>query len=442
MLSKEDYIAARERLETHKAYGPAVAALRGLLIYLYCLAIPALAMQDFRSAFRGGMESLLPDTAVLYCSIVVELLLLVLIYNTAILAFAVHYHHDRKGFLKGFDGEISIQAVYRDLHTSPAFWIELAVLWLCFAVFSPSKGFDCILLLLPRSVKLSLFAERAILTCIFAVISYLLTLHARIDSRKLWLELPARLAKSKLWKSPEIKKKNAYSYWKLALKLIGYGALYLLIVPILTVVMMVLVSILKIVKMLSFQWWLLIPIAAIIAWSYLRALFKRMGYIKRLRRLCKAYRFELLSLKHPYLSVFRQPKGYTFALRADKKTYYCRLIASVSRSKKMIISDNGSCIRRWSFHIPQPQFARSGAFLQVNDRGNGDDRELFGIESSFDYTFEADGEKLLLLNPVSKRTQKELQKHRSEMDNGDRIGEYSVFTGNAFLRYLERIYEK
>ena len=60
--------------------------------------------------------------------------------------------------------------------------------------------------------------------------------------------------------------------------------------------------------------------------------------------------------------------------------------------------------------------------------------ELFRIVRTTDYRFEEKGSKILVVTPVPKK----LFFEEGEMDNGDRIGEYTVFSGGGFMRALER----
>ena len=66
-----------------------------------------------------------------------------------------------------------------------------------------------------------------------------------------------------------------------------------------------------------------------------------------------------------------------------------------------------------------------------------EDRDVLSFASVIDYRFEADGEKVLILNPVPKKVLRKFQNTTREVDNGDRIGGYLVYTGNAFLRGLQ-----
>jgi hypothetical protein len=80
--------------------------------------------------------------------------------------------------------------------------------------------------------------------------------------------------------------------------------------------------------------------------------------------------------------------------------------------------------------------------VQSYNRGNGDDREFARYARHFRYDFEAgEGKKILLLNPVPRRAVYDEDGKKSELDNGSRIGErgeYTVYSGNAFLRLLRR----
>ena len=173
------------------------------------------------------------------------------------------------------------------------------------------------------------------------------------------------------------------------------------------------------------------------------AIRKRLIFLLRLRTTCAKYGFRLVEMKHPILALFRDSKNYTFCLEANGQTYYCRLIASVKRSNKMIFLPDGTATRNLSFYIPSPMAVASGRFVAMHDRGNGDGREFARYAREFRYDFECgEGQKVLLLNPVPRRAIYDHgDGHMAELDNGHRIGQnrdYMIFSGNAFLRLLKR----
>ena len=75
----------------------------------------------------------------------------------------------------------------------------------------------------------------------------------------------------------------------------------------------------------------------------------------------------------------------------------------------------------------------------MNTMNLDEDREMFRSVSTFDYRFDAEGEKILLFNPVPTFLFRKAEDETScPLDNGETVGEYKVFSGNGFLRALER----
>ncbi|MBQ8441585.1 MAG: hypothetical protein IJX19_13055, partial [Clostridia bacterium] len=114
-------------------------------------------------------------------------------------------------------------------------------------------------------------------------------------------------------------------------------------------------------------------------------------------------------------------------------------LASVKKTNKIYLLPDGTCERARLLHIPAPRVIRKGGFIQANTMDMNEGREAFRIVSTFDYRFEADGEKVLLFNPVPKFLYKKVEDGTSRpLDNGETVGEYKIYAANAFLRALER----
>ena len=110
----------------------------------------------------------------------------------------------------------------------------------------------------------------------------------------------------------------------------------------------------------------------------------------------------------------------------------------------MVFDTKGMFTRIKIFRIPFPRLGTPqggvarGRFIQGIDRGTGDDRELFRVSAEVDYTFEAPGKKLLILNPPTKFVKISHQGTTKDADNGDRVGEYTIYSSGSFLRTLDR----
>ena len=72
------------------------------------------------------------------------------------------------------------------------------------------------------------------------------------------------------------------------------------------------------------------------------------------------------------------------------------------------------------------------------DSSHVDEREMFRFERERKYAFDCKegGRKILILNPVPRRAMLGAATLEGA-DHGDRIGEYSVYGGSAFLNALK-----
>lgn len=414
MLSREDYIAFLNRVKQKPYYPYVVSVLRASVGYGIYALMSIVTVFLFYMYFYPMAADYIAHTETI--GRIIEFLLLILMLNTVILSFSIYNEIDREDFLKtAFSHPYCIKREMKQILSSSVFWFELLALCLLFAVFPLNLLFDRLLDVVP-SFKQSLtpLGKHAIFVAIFGVLSFLLMLHSRLDVRKLWLKNEATQDKrTKMWLPINHQKKNLYRPWKLWLRLLGYAFLYIASIRLATFVLVFLLNWVGIVKFLAFTpvflfVFLLIPIVI-----YIRAFNSRRKFIKMLKECCRKNRFELVGCKHPYRSIFRDDPSYTFAVTANGVTYYCRILASVMVANQMFLDDKGFCTRRWSC-------------------------KAFHYSSLVDYRFEADGKKILIINPVPKKIFRTEYDHPFEADNGDKIGEYLLYTGPAFLRGLER----
>ncbi len=433
-----DFEKTRSAVLSHPVYPYGMSALRGLLSYGIFSLMQAIVLPQFRVSFHETVEDMVKwEVLIMFAC---ELLLTLLMLNTVLGAFAIYNHRDREAFLAahklGYDKAEERRAV---LH-SKLFWTEVGSFALCLLLFGVSVNYTPVM----RSFEITLpsILPRAALTVFYLSALIGLSHFSAIDARDYWLDLPRRLMKKSLAVSLNQKKKSAYSYWRMALRLIFSTLLYYVAGMIVTYVIVAGVSMAAgLMLLVVFTPSLLAVILLVIAFFYLRTIRARIKLVKRLKAICKDRNFELLELKRPYRSIFRDAyNDYNIAVKVGERTFYCRLIACVNRGNKYTFNtDDETLIRARMIHMPKPRMVAVRGFVQTTNYGTGDDLEIFGFTSEIDYTFEADGEKVILLNPVPRRVRKQSGTLIGEMDNGDRVGEYSIYTGNAFLRYIDRL---
>ena len=148
------------------------------------------------------------------------------------------------------------------------------------------------------------------------------------------------------------------------------------------------------------------------------ALIKRKKFIKKLRAICDEYRCSLSEIKHPYKSLFKKYNEYNFEFERDGKTYTCKFLSSKHRLRPMTFYEDGI-----------------GAVAKVIRIKK---TELFRINKYFSYSFESEGKKLLVINPVPKMLYISERGQTLLIDNGDRVGEYKIYSGTALINAIDR----
>lgn len=430
-----------ERIVTSPAMRRAMPVLRPILIYLLFLPTIATLISTFRVPFfsSGGAVVLFFRKYATGVRLVTEIFLTYALLHSLILTFAIYHRLERRSFLAVHPSECTKKEARREILASRNFWTELILLTAFFLLHPIKWGIDAPLYLIPHATALPKVVGKLILAAIFFIVTFFMELHARMDARKLWLEMPSRLMRGSLWKSMAMKKRRRYSLLRMMLRLYVHIAIYTIGAYYLPFLLQIVAIFFSAALTLLLLPWVLGAIAVIVLWSWIRAFFARVRFVRKLKKTCRQNGFELFDLRHPYLSVFFDFSSYTFGVKANGKSFYCRLLASVKRSNNVHVAPDGTLRRVFAMSLPKVGMIRAYATRRMEENPNNRDLELFALSSSTDYTFEAEGHKVLLLNPVAKRVYGvEPTGQLYVLDNGMSVGKYKVFAGYAFLRALER----
>ncbi len=432
-----EWKAVWEQLKQKRFFPYARTAVRTGLLYLIYAAMLSAPLYQLKTSFTKNAADYF-ETAAAPLLILTELILSVLILNTVLLTFALFSKSERTVFLENQADGYDKKAERKKLLRSPRFLTETATLIFFLFAFPCGDGVEALLALWLGHGAIHPVLIRLIHGCLFGISAVFINIYGHMDARSYWLELPSRLAKGSIWKSMKHKKQQSYGYFRMALRLAGYFLIYLLAGMLLPFVLVMIASIFALTVLVLASVGVLAVIGLILSTNYLGALLKRRTFLKKLNRLCQQNGYVLDELSHPYLSVFRETDGYTFSLYANGQTVYARVISCINRGNYMIFDEKGIFSRVKLFRIPLPRLAATRGYVHSFDRGTGEDRELFRITSEVNYTFEADGKKLLILNPPARFVKISHQGSMKDADNGDRVGEYSIYSSNAFLRALDR----
>lgn len=210
----------------------------------------------------------------------------------------------------------------------------------------------------------------------------------------------------------------------LILKLLGITAVYALGAILIIYSLEIYASIFNVLKLFfSLYFWLtLILIGSILAFflsfRFLRGCRIRRKFLGRLKVLCREIGATLSPIKRPYRSLLFLRDEVNFTVQYNKKTYHCKLFCALKRHTPLFFSQNGIV-----------QCLHSLRFRRV---------EYFRYTTQFDFSFEANGQKLLIVNPVPKEIYAGDTSFYREIDTGESIGAYKVFTATGFLGALSR----
>lgn len=150
----------------------------------------------------------------------------------------------------------------------------------------------------------------------------------------------------------------------------------------------------------------------------LKALFSRIRFIKTLRRLCRERKYKLSKIVSPYLSLFTSKQNESFCITLNGKTFSCKLISGKKQSLPLILNADGIGTRIHAF-----------VFGGI---------KWFQFNKSFEFGYESKNPKILIINPISKFIYSISDGSTAELDNGSKLGDYTVYTAQSFLNSIER----
>ena len=236
-----------------------------------------------------------------------------------------------------------------------------------------------------------------------------------------------------------IKKRRHYDLWHMLRRIFLHVLIYVISTKFMPFLMQVIYNFIIILCAVILNPWVWSIVAIWIFWIYFRAFWTRFSFLGKLRRECRKNAYEILELNGAYRAVLFDSLNYTLALKAHGKTYYCRFLSSIKRSNNIHIRADGTLARVFALRIPRLRYVNMYGAQGFGDANQERALELFSHASITDYTFKAEGNKILILNPAARRVYAEEANGKlASLDNGDRIGTYKIFTANAFLRALER----
>ncbi|MBQ7354967.1 MAG: hypothetical protein IJW62_05545 [Clostridia bacterium] len=296
--------------------------------------------------------------------------------------------------------------------TQPGLWVGTAVFALLHFAFPVGSYAMHLLDLIPGAAQdpTARFWFPALLLPILFVIS----LKARLTAMDRWLATEDQPA------SAESKKKKLLN--ESDREMARMTAIYFGGSLVLCNVLPLLISMLPLLQELLFAPFTIFVIVCLLIvpriWRPIRAILKRRSFLQKLKETCRQKEIPLSDIDRPYRSIFQTTDHESFVLTVSGKRYACRLIGAVRRNAPMVLRSGG----RGSFLHPF-RFARITFFTRV---------------TRFDFSFESEDQKILIVNPVPKQIYRSENGKKALLDNGDVVDGYKVYTASGFLGALDR----
>lgn len=164
---------------------------------------------------------------------------------------------------------------------------------------------------------------------------------------------------------------------------------------------------------------ILIAITIILLLICFNRIQKRAKFIRKLKKASSESDYELSKIEKPYLSIFKKTAGASFTIKAHGKNYQCKLISGKRKGIPIIFTDQGFLLYKRIVRIGKS--------------------ELFSIYSKYNYSFQSDVKKCLILTCIPTQCYfKDSSGYMRKIDTGEKIGEYTIYSSQGFLGALDR----
>ncbi len=150
----------------------------------------------------------------------------------------------------------------------------------------------------------------------------------------------------------------------------------------------------------------------------LKAITKRASLVSKTKKLCKENKYRLSTVKSPFASLFSSVRGESFSLTLNGETFSCKLLASKKASTPIILHEDGS-----------GETLHSITFIGI---------KWLERRKPFRFGYESKNRQILIVNPSAKFICSEKNGALTELDNGDSVGNYIIYSGTGFINALDR----
>ncbi len=292
------------------------------------------------------------------------------------------------------------------------FWVESLVFVILYFVFTPQwiKDFH-------KEVLADSFIKSfAVFKVAFVVLVFIIFFLSQ-------LSVLAEFDRSSHYKvrqrnrSQEIKEWSFYIKW--GINFLIFGIIFGLAV-ILVPISKDLINAFSVIPFFAIAGYIILFLAIKRLYQLMVALNTRRTFLRSFKELCvkEGYEIKDQAINNPYFSILKPFIRESFVVTAHGDSYSCKLLGFSKKNNPLYFLDN-----------KKVNYVKVFNLLKA---------ELFRYSESFSFDYDSPHKKIIILNPTPKFVYLSSDGKNTEIENGDRIGEYIIFTGTGFLNALGR----
>ena len=342
-------------------------------------------------------------------------LLLTFLVSYSLLRFSVLYDREmREKFLSDGNGVYTLKEHFKFLFSFERTWILIAFSVLAFIILPTEIAVCSIYKLLIKKTTGILFGIAV--SPLFALAVFIIYFIASRSAAHYWIE-DSRQLKSEKFSYSLFSRIKVFFTLLFAYYLGGRLMIYLFYqisgFAILNSHMMISQKTVWAIGIIAFVF-IVIPFIA----KHIGALIKRRKFIKDLVRVCKENRCSLSEIRAPYLSLYKNMHGYDFDFELDGTKYACKMLSTRHRLRPITFFDGGMGAHEKIIRVKKT--------------------ELFRIRRWFEYSFESDAKKIIVINPIPKILSVNDKGRVAAIDNGDSVDGYKIYSATALVNAIDR----
>ena len=386
------------------------SALKGLGVAAFALILKALvSLSTWRTYAAGGMFGDFENFIIYIIVFVASLLVYNSVYGIS-MSFDV-FARDR--VMEATEDTHTDMPSIRRVYAYKDFWIEAAAISLVMFIAALLGAFPEIFGMFYLGEGYSPYKSGIFPALIMLVITLGTCLIARYEAVKYWKHLLRTL------NIEAIESKT-----KLILRVAVIFVLYPLVLPFLPLIFFVALVIWSVIEAaavaMTVPIFILTVILVILGLWWLRILFamrKRNKFFKKMKLSAEKKDFSVENIKNSARSIISRRYKCTFTLIRDKERYDCLVIGHPSFRVPVCFTSDGRGYYRHRIGTPKRNIT---------------------LESKFDYSFDSEGKKLLIISPTPKHAFIYEYGKEKRLFTADKLWDCVVYEAEGFIGAIER----